>query len=163
MNGLVKLINQAQSLGAKLWADGENLKLDIPEDFPDSLIGLLRENKGEIMTYFLNMDAQRLSNAGCLNYDLPGLLAWASNLSSQKIILEEPIFFLEAEMRPVQVFNISSYAARQLTAIASSRLWQPEGGWSTFTSEWWQEREKDAVNALANMRQALNIKGEITP
>ena len=83
------------------------------------------------------------------------LLDWASNLSEQRRVLDEPVKFLEAPLRPVQVERISDYAARQLRTIISARIHTDAGGHGIFTPEWWQDRKDDALAALAALRDAL--------
>jgi len=51
MNKTDELIKRVQNLGARLWFDGNRLELDIPTDFPNTLLEQLRENKGDVLNY----------------------------------------------------------------------------------------------------------------
>ena len=43
------LLREVQAHDAFVWADGENLALDVPDDFPERLIDALTENKTELL------------------------------------------------------------------------------------------------------------------
>ena len=44
-----ELLRDVQDHGAVVWADGERLELEIPEDFPDNLINAVKEHKTKIL------------------------------------------------------------------------------------------------------------------
>ena len=43
------LLREVQSHGGTIWAEGEQLELEIPDDFPDALIDTLKEHKTELL------------------------------------------------------------------------------------------------------------------
>lgn len=83
------------------------------------------------------------------------LLAWASELAGQEIVLPEEVRFVEAPLRTVATRRVSWYATQYLRTIASARLSQDTGGWGKWTSEWWRERQEEALGALASLKEAL--------
>ena len=87
---------------------------------------------------------------------LRSLLAWASELAEQDVVLPEPISYIEAPRRTVTTEEVSRYAARYLWTIGYSRLQQETGGWGRWTPEWWTGVEDEAVGALAGLRSALD-------
>ena len=54
MTNAAELIHRCQSLGASVWVEDKGLQLDAPTDFPDELIGLLRENKAAVLEHLLH-------------------------------------------------------------------------------------------------------------
>jgi hypothetical protein len=92
--------------------------------------------------------------------DPAGLLSWASDLAEQKLVLLEPVCFMEGPLCRVEVVKVSEYAAERLETIYYCRGWLEEGsGWGIFTHDWWTAREKEAMTALTNFREAF-IKQE---
>jgi hypothetical protein len=86
--------------------------------------------------------------------DPSGLLTWAKNLSEQKLVLSEPVCFMEGPLRPLQVTNVSEYAAERYETIYFCRGWLEKGsGWGFFTHDWWLTMEKEAMNALITFRE----------
>ena len=51
MTSAMELVRLAMAFEARLWVANERLELDVPEDFPDGLVQLLRENKAEVLGY----------------------------------------------------------------------------------------------------------------
>ncbi len=98
-------------------------------------------------------DAERLHG------DKSGLFAWASHLSEQELVLANPVSYAEGELLTVTTVRISFYAAQYLGTISYARLQQETGGWGMFKREWWSARERQALGALANLRQALEKTG----
>jgi hypothetical protein len=150
----LELISQAQSLGTRIWRDGEHLELDAPADFPEELVELLRSHKAAVL--------QSLAGDGwqpsvC---DIPQLLAWASELAEQEVVLPEPVTYVEAPLRTISTPRVSYYAALYLREISYARLQQRTGGWGCFTSEWFKEQERGAIEALAALREAIQTQVE---
>lgn len=112
---------------------------------------LLHQNKAEILSYLRS--GERPSEA-----DESVLLAWATGLSEQELVLDEPVNFVEAPLRSVATSKASWYAAHYLKTISYSRLQQQSGGWHLWTPEWWKEREQEALGALAALKQALETQ-----
>ncbi|MDA1129634.1 MAG: hypothetical protein O2913_13210 [Chloroflexi bacterium] len=83
------------------------------------------------------------------------LLAWASMVSEDEVILQDPVRFHETPLRPVAVTEISQYALRQLKLISRSRIEQDTGGMGRFGLDWWRLQEEEALSALASLKEAM--------
>ena len=87
------------------------------------------------------------------------MLAWASELADQKLILATEICFAETPLRPITITEVSKYAVAHLMFIAKSILEQQAGGWHIWTSEWWTQQEHAALDSLSALRKAMEISG----
>jgi hypothetical protein len=150
----LELINQAQSLGARIWRDGEHLELDAPADFPEELVELLRCHKAAVL--------QALAGKGRKHsvYEIPRLLAWASELAEQELVLPRPVTYVETPLRTITTPRVSYYAALYLREISYTRLQQRTGGWGRFTTERFKEQDRGAIQALAALREAIQTQVE---
>jgi hypothetical protein len=151
MTTVDQLLRRANSLGARLWAEGERLELDAPADFPDELIELLREHKTAVLMVLTGNTCTPVGTS------LSELLAWASELAERDVVLPEPVSYVEVPLRTVSTRRVSWYVAHYLKTISAARLYQenPELCWRPRTREWWKEREDEALGALASLRKAL--------
>jgi hypothetical protein len=43
------LLRGVQTYGGAIWADGDRLELEVPDDFPDTLIEALKQRKAEVL------------------------------------------------------------------------------------------------------------------
>lgn len=87
--------------------------------------------------------------------DAASLLAWASELAEQDLVLPEPVRFIEEPLRPISIKDVSEYILRHLRFIAHARFQQRIGGTRRWLPDWWKEREEVALGALAALREAL--------
>ena len=83
------------------------------------------------------------------------LLAWASELAQQEIVLEVPVTFAEIPLRMVTTTDASRHALRHLRIISCARFEMEIGGRPPWTPKWWQRESEEAVTALRNLRFAL--------
>lgn len=146
------LILKVERLGAKLWVEGERLELDLPDEFPDDLVELLRQHKNEVLAHLR-------SEPDKSDKQMSPLLVWAAEVAEQCLELKEPLTFVETELRTVMTKRVSFYASRYLGTVSYARLQQKTGGWGRFRREWWQDRETDALHALANLKLAFESTG----
>ncbi len=146
-----QLLRRANSLGARLWADGERLELDAPADFPDELIGLLRDHKSAVLRVLTGNTSSQVGK------NPSKLLAWASELAEKDLTLSSPVTYIEAPLRTVNTERVPWYAAHYLKTIAAAWFYQqyPDLFWGQWTPERWHEREEEALGALAALRGVL--------
>ncbi len=152
-----QLLRRANSLGARIWADGERLELDAPADFPDELIGLLRDHKSAVLRALTGNTSSPVGKSPSK------LLAWASELAEKDLVLSSPVTYIEAPLREVTTDRISWYASHYLKTIAAAWLYRqyPDLCWGQWTPGWWQEREEEALGALAALCRVLSkTKGQ---
>ena len=83
------------------------------------------------------------------------MLAWASELAEQDLILSKPVAFREEPLRVVTITEVSKYTVRNLRFIAQARVEQRLGGWHIWNSDWWTDRQQVALNSLAFLRRAI--------
>ena len=83
------------------------------------------------------------------------LLAWASELAEQDLILSKAVAFREEPLRLVTITEVSKYAVRNLRFIAQARVEQRLGGWHIWTSDWWADRQQAALSSLSSLRRAI--------
>ena len=146
MNDVFTLVERARALGARVWTDdGLSLKVDAPADFPDEMVEELRAAKERLL------EALRTTPA----YPGGTLLAWAAQLAERGLVLDEPIPFHEAPLRPVRITHVSRYAGGRIRTVLSARVNQDTEGWSYFTPAWWMRQEREALIALSALRCAM--------
>ena len=86
---------------------------------------------------------------------IPDLLAWASELGEQNLVLPARVTYVEAPLRTITTERVSWYATLHLRTISHARLNQRNGGWGQFTPKWWKEQEEQALGALIALREAI--------
>ena len=60
------VVQQARSLDARLFLLGDKLELDVPDDFPEEVVDLLRVHKSQVVDYLRN-EAGGIGLAGLLS------------------------------------------------------------------------------------------------
>lgn len=139
------LIAELKRCGARLEVFGDRLRVQAPKGaIRSELKAALEEHKRELLVLLGSSDQRA------------GLLAWASELGEQDIVLERPTSFVEKPRVPVQVQEVSKYARRHLRTIASAHIYEVSGGWGHFDATWWHQRKQEALDALVALREALN-------
>jgi hypothetical protein len=116
---------------------------------PQEFVSKLREHKEEVLEYLFSQTDTMTE------VETASLLAWASELAEQDLVLREPVSFVEEPLRPITIPEVSQYARRQVWFIAYAHLQQRPGGMGRFLPPWWKEREQAALGALAALREAL--------
>ena len=87
------------------------------------------------------------------------LLAWASELAEQAIVLPQSITYEETPLRIVTTDRVSFYATHYLGTVSFARLNRATGGWGMWIPEWWSDREREAIGALHALRTAMKDAG----
>ena len=64
MSTALEIVSRARALDARLVLQGDNLELDIPIDFPEEIIDLLRVNKPQVLDYLRSEDTETTSFTG---------------------------------------------------------------------------------------------------
>ena len=143
------VIGKAKELGISLRADGEYIYYRPEEAAPPEFVEMLRQYKADLLAC-LSRQSHAESGQG-----IPALLAWAAELSEQGRVLSDPVSYVEAPQRTVATQRVSWYASHYLRTITSARIGQQTGGWGMFNAQWHREREKEALLALAALREAM--------
>lgn len=137
----------------KLWIDAPKGKLT-----PD-LRDVLQRHKSDLVAYLRGTPTTAMK-APLAELESQQLLAWASELAEQELVLPEPVTYVEAPLRAVTTQRVSYYAALYLREISYARLMQQAGGWGCFTSDWFKEQERGAIEALTALREAIQTQVE---
>jgi hypothetical protein len=144
-----ELVRQVQGHGAAIWANGDKLELELPDNFPDVLMDALRQHKTAVLDYLSHQ------NLGSVPEGKSFLLAWAADLAQREVVLADPVSFIEEPLRPVWITKVSKYARQHLRFIVYARMQQRTGGMGDWLPPWWKEREDAALGALEALHQAL--------
>ena len=88
------------------------------------------------------------------------ILAWASEICEQDIVLAEGVTFVEEPLRPVTVTKVSQYVGDRLGFIIHAHFQQRTGGMGRWLPSWWEEREEASIGALISLRGAMTGRGE---
>jgi hypothetical protein len=85
------------------------------------------------------------------------LLAWASELAEQNLVLSYQVRYVEASRSAITTGRVSWYAAHYLKTIVSARDYQqhPRLCWGQWTPKWWQELEMEAIQSLEALQRAI--------
>ena len=144
----ITFLERARAAGLRVYADGETLIIRGPRRADDVARELL-EHKAEVLG--------QLRGWSTPEPEIQNLLAWASELAEQALELPTPVEYIEAPARHVTTDRVSWYASRYLRTIATARLYtqHPRLCFGLGTPEWWQERQQEAMEALAAMKEAL--------
>jgi hypothetical protein len=143
------IVQRANELGINLTLHGDRIRYSPKSLTLDDFVETLREHKAEVMSYLRQRGQAEL-------------IAWASHLAEDNMTLSDPVRYVEVLPRMVTTRRVSWYVSDYLGEIAYSRLEQSNGGWGIFEPSWWQEREQETLNALTNLRNAMNNRGETT-
>ena len=138
MEGL-KLLDRAKAAGLDVRAEEDNLVVRGPKR-AEPIARVLLARKVDVLPYLP-----------------PALLAWASELAEQDLMLPGPVSYVEKHNCPVSTRRVSWCATRYLRTIVEARHYQqhPNLGWGQWTPTWWREREMEAVSALAALKKAV--------
>ena len=151
---VVAIIAYCEVRDIRLEPQGDRLIADGPNDaMTEDLLDGLRRHKAELLAYFSRESYEALKSG------IPGLLAWASELSDQDLVTPDQVSYVEAPLRTVSTERVSWYASHYLRTIISARIGQQIGGWGMFDARWRREREKEAISALAALREAMRSNG----
>ena len=137
----VALLSRALELGILLRVEEDWIVYRPKSGAPEEFVIELRENKNAVL-HLLRRREQ--------------LLNWASRLAEEGLELPVKITYEEAPLRIISTTRVSDSAAHYLTTIFRAQHGQRTGGWGKWTSEWWKQREEEAMHALTNLRYALN-------
>ena len=88
------------------------------------------------------------------------ILAWASKVCEQDLVLVEGVPFVEEPLRAVTVTKVSRYAADRLRFIIHAHFQQGTGGVGRWLPSWWKKREEASIGALFSLRSAVTGPGE---
>jgi hypothetical protein len=88
------------------------------------------------------------------------VLAWASEVCEQDLVLVEGVPFVEEPLRPVNITKVSQYVGDRLRFIIHAHFQQRTGGMGRWLPSWWKEREKACIGALISLRSAMTGPGE---
>ena len=148
----ITLLERARTAGLRVHADGETLIIRGPRR-AEHVARELLQHKAEVLG--------QLRGWSTPEPEVRNLLAWASELAEQALELDSPVDYMEARARHVTTDQISWYASRYLRTIATARLYtqHPRLCFGLGTPEWWQERQQEAMEALAAMKEALCLLG----
>ena len=146
------IVERARTLGITLSAAGGRLRYALKSKAPFDLVEALREHKQELLSYLDHEPAFPATR------EVEHLLAWASELGEQVVVLKRPICFTEAPLRRVTTERVSYYAAHYLRIVTHARLQQRTRGTGRFLPAWWREREQDAVYALEQLKLAMETR-----
>ena len=83
------------------------------------------------------------------------ILAWASEVCEQDIVLPEGVTFVEEPLCTVTITKVSQYVADRLRFIIHAHFQQRTGGMGRWLPSWWKEREEAAIGALFSLRSAM--------
>lgn len=145
------ILDRLHSLGVAVSVLGDKLRLVPGSMVPPDLAGAVREAKGEVLAYLIDESHVPVM------VDTSRLLAWASELAEQEIVLAEPVSFIETSLRTIITERISEKATHYLRVIHYARLQRRTGGMGRFLPPWWREREEEAIGALAALREAVEV------
>jgi hypothetical protein len=169
------IVEQARVLGITLWVMDNRIFYAPKSHAPTELVEILRQHKQELLAhlsqqpdvspqcYTQNPQNPQKSDAETspvepVAPDTEHLLAWASELAEQELVLPRPVRYIEAPLRIITTPRVSYYAALYLREISYARLQQQVGGWDRFTPEWFKEQERGAIVALAALREAIQTQ-----
>ncbi|MFQ6028195.1 MAG: hypothetical protein ACE5Q6_11940 [Dehalococcoidia bacterium] len=147
-----QVLAEARRRGVELIAQGDRLIYRGPRgQLSEDLLIDLKRYKVELLI-LLDPSNDRESDINPID---PGLLAWASQLAEQGLLLDQAVTFVEEPLRTLSITDVSSYVNRQLKYFYRARFERQTGGRPGFPPEWWQEREAAAIGGLIALRGAL--------
>jgi hypothetical protein len=172
MNAL-EIVQQAQELGISLVIQGDRILYTPKSRTPIEFVAALRKHKQELLRYLsqqaddaFSVPAQNPRNPGKSDFqervenpETHHLLAWASELAEQDVVLPKPLTYVEAPLRTITTVRVSRYAAIYLRTMLLAQSNKRTGGRGTFTHDWWQRQEQEAIQALLALRGAMHAQG----
>jgi hypothetical protein len=172
-----RIVEQARGLGVTLWVADNRIFYSPKSQAPVELVETLRQHKQELLAHLSHQsdvtlesctqnphnpqkaDAER-TPVEPVPPDTEHLLAWASEIAEQDLVLLMPVRHLDAPLCTVTTQRVSYYTSLYLREISYARLQQRTGGWGRFTPEWFKEQEKGAIQALTALREAIQTQVE---
>ena len=172
-----EIVQQAQELGISLVLRGDRILYTPKSRTPVELVAALREHKQELVRYL----SQQEEYASGMPVQDPGisrnsdsqepvakaethhLLAWASELAEQDVVLPKPLTYVEAPLHTITTERVPHYAAVYLRSISLAHSNKRTGGSGTLTQDWWRRQEKEAVQALLALREAMEERNSQEP
>ena len=108
----------------------------------------------------VKLSTQRAGSESLADLERQEILAWASEICEQDIVLAEGVPFVEEPLRPVNITKVSQYVGDRLRFIVHAHFQQRTGGMGRWLPSWWKEREKACIGALISLRSAMCGPGE---
>jgi len=152
-NDLTTIITRAEESGASFRLREGQVEIRGLDRLPDELLDTLRSRRDDLAQHLLARE-ERSKAPEVLN-----LLAWATELAEQGLVLSHPVRFAEAPLRNMGTPRVSECATMYLRIISRAHTYRRSGGWGHFTPEWWSEREREALGALEALRDAIDSSG----
>jgi len=143
------IIRRCSESGATLLPDGYRLRVKGWSRLSPQLKETLRTHKAEVMETLADL------NPWAIDAHSSELMAWAAEVSERELVTPEAVSYVESPERVISTDQISLYAIRYLQAIVTARLHRNTGCWGEWTPRWWEQREKEALEALEALRRAL--------
>ena len=154
-NDIAVLITRAEAKGAALRIRMGQVEVRGLERLPKQLAEDLRTHQAEVREHLSRQETVSVPE------EVAHLLAWASELAEQELILERSVTYVETPARTVTTDQASWYAAHYLNSISHARGQQQSRGWGGLTTAWWKEREQDAFEALERLREAMTVQSQV--
>ena len=147
------IVNQAHRAGVALEVMAGKLLYSPPNPSNGHLLARLAQHKPEIMAFL-----SRRSHIHP-NYDRRPLLAWAARMVEEGLSLKVPIYFAHTEKKMVATSQAARYAGHYLRVLTLSHLQLQDTNTRRWASDWWRHRGKDALAALAALKEAVDAAG----
>ena len=174
------ILDRARVLGLTLTVSQGKIRYAPMSCTPVDFLRILQENKQELLAFLSreqdlspgrctqnpqnpqnSRELQNLRQRSGPDLDTPAeLLAWATELSNRDIELASPVTYIEAPLRRITTARVSYYVSIYLRTVTSARIHRNSGGWGSWTPQWWQEREDEAIRALTALREAVEATGQ---
>jgi hypothetical protein len=81
---ITALLNQSRSLGARLRVDGDDITVDMPNNFPDDLLAQMKQRKQEILAYFNGQRAGFVA-AGAADLEIERLVCEVAEVAGDSL------------------------------------------------------------------------------
>jgi hypothetical protein len=144
-----EIVQQAQELGISLVLQGDRILYTPKSRTPVEFVAALREHKQELVRYLSQQEEDACgvprqdpgtsqkpdSQEPVANCETHHLLAWASEIAEQDVVLPKPLTYIEAPLRTITTERVSHYAAVYLRTISLAHSNMRTGGWGSFTQD----------------------------
>ena len=142
------VVQDLELRGVRLEARDDLLHLDAPKGAVSAeLRSYLLEHKSEVLEILVGRERERTERSE--------LLIWATEFGNLDLELEEPVNFNETNLRNVTTKKVSEHARRHLRTIAMAEMARRGFTWGSWTVEWHEEMEQEALGSLRAIREAL--------
>ena len=142
-----ELLERIYRLGVSMTLDGDDIVLKPGDKVPAGMLPELKVHKTALVRHL-----RRLHEVSTQERTRAQLLAWASELVNNDVVTESPVTFNETPLRPVRTTRISFYARQYLQLVAAVESARQGLTWEPWTVEWHEERAREAIEALENLR-----------